>query len=305
LKPYPDPKLPFQPESSAGQFTNLESTPDPTPPPNPIPGWSLTFRDPQAIRAWMPFWGWFYDHYFRVQTSGWEQIPADPVLFVGSHNGGLASPDMVMTMYDWFRRYGVERPIYGLMHPQVWRVYEPLARLAAQVGALQAHPKMAIAALQQRSSVLVYPGGAQDVFRPHAQRHRIHLAGRHGFIKLALQQNVPIVPVVSTGAHDTLFVLADFYPQAKQLNAWGMPWILGLDPQVFPIYLGLPWGLSIGPLPNLPLPAQIHTRVCKPIVFERYGAEAASDRPYVHACYQRVEREMQQALDTLVAETDK
>ena len=61
-----------------------------------------------------------------------------------------------------------------------------------------------------------------------------------------------------------------------------------LDPEVFPIYIGLPWGLAIGPLPNFPFPVQIHTRVCPPIVFERYGRKAASDRAYVDACYQKV-----------------
>jgi 1-acyl-sn-glycerol-3-phosphate acyltransferase len=264
------------------------------------PGWSLDLRDPQMIQNWMPIWDWFYQHYFRVQTSGWEHIPQERALLVGSHNGGLACPDMVMMMHDWFRRFGTERPVYGLMHPQVWKANPPLARLAAQIGALEAHPKMAIAALRRGASVLVYPGGAQDVFRPHRQRHQIHLAGRQGFIKLALREQVPIIPAISVGAHDTLMVLADFYPQVKQLNAWGMPWLLNLDPQVFPIYLGLPWGLSIGPLPNLPLPVQIHTRVCPPIVFERYGTDAAGDRDYVMACYDQVQTQMQQELDALV-----
>ncbi|NEP80810.1 MAG: glycerol acyltransferase, partial [Okeania sp. SIO3B3] len=57
------------------------------------------------------------------------------------------------------------------------------------------------------------------------------------------------------------------------------------------------------PLPNLPLPVKIHTRVCPPIVFERYGREAASDRDYVDACYERVMTEMQQELDKLVLST--
>ncbi|HBL14082.1 MAG TPA: glycerol acyltransferase, partial [Cyanobacteria bacterium UBA11162] len=45
---------------------------------------------------------------------------------------------------------------------------------------------------------------------------------------------------------------------------------------------------GIGPLPNIPLPVPIHTRVCTPIVFDRYGDEAASDRTYVDACYEQV-----------------
>ncbi|MFN6571026.1 lysophospholipid acyltransferase family protein [Dendronalium sp. ChiSLP03b] len=265
------------------------------------PGWSLDERDPKFIQSLMPLIGFLYHYYFRVQTSGWHHIPTqEKVLLVGSHNGGLAAPDMVMMMYDWFRRFGVERPVYGLMHPKVWQVSLPLAQLVVKAGAIVAHPKMAYAALRSGASVLVYPGGAEDVFRPHHLRNKIYFAGRQGFIKLALRENVPIVPVISCGAHDTLIVLADLYKVVQQLHEWGMPWLLGIDPEVFPIYLGLPWGLALGPLPNIPFPVSINTRVCSPIVFERYGREAASDRQYVNECYELVVSQMQQELDCLV-----
>ena len=263
-------------------------------------GWSLDERDPQVINSLMPFWEWFYRYYFRVTTDGWHHIPDRKVLLVGSHNGGLASPDMVMTMYDWFRRFGTQRPVYGLMHPSVWKVNPSLAKLAEKTGAIVAHPKTAMAALNRNASVLVYPGGAQDVFRPHSQRNQINLAGRKGFIKLALREQVPIVPVVSKGAHDTLFVLTDIYEWVKQLHKLGMPWFMDSDPEVFPIYLGLPWGISIGPLPNIPLPAQIHTRIGAPITFKRNGIKASRDRAYVDECYEIVLRRMQQELDDLV-----
>jgi 1-acyl-sn-glycerol-3-phosphate acyltransferase len=108
------------------------------------------------------------------------------------------------------------------------------------------------------------------------------------------------VPAISHGAHDTLIILGDFYQQARQLHEWGVPLWFDPDIGVFPIYLGLPWGVGIGPLPNIPLPVQIHTRVCAPIVFERYGREAASDRDYVDACYEKVCTQMQRELDDLI-----
>lgn len=271
----------------------------------PGSGWFLDERDPQVIEWLLPYWEWFYDYYFRVKTDGWQHIPSEgAALIVGSHNGGLAAPDMVMGMVDWFRRFGTQRLAYGLMHPTVWQAYPGLAQLAVKAGAIRANPKMAIAALRRGACVLVYPGGAQDAFRPYSQRHQIQFCGRKGFIKLALQEDVPIVPLISAGAHDTLCVVADFYEQAKQLHEWGIPWFLGIDPGVFPVYLGLPWGLAFGPLPNFPLPASIHTRVCPPIIFERYGREAARDRAYVSACYARVCQEMQEELEQLIAGGD-
>ncbi|MGK7911212.1 MAG: 1-acyl-sn-glycerol-3-phosphate acyltransferase [Synechococcus sp.] len=268
----------------------------------PYSGWSLTDRDPGAIERILPVWEWLYEHYFRVQTDGWEHIPDDQVLFVGSHNGGLASPDLPMFMVDWFRRYTFDRTVYGLMHPGVWKVAPQLGQIGAQLGAIQAHPKMAFAAFQAGASVLVYPGGARDLFRPHRLRDRIHLMGNTAFIKVALRQEVPIVPVISAGAHDTVVVLEDCYEQVKALHDRGLfPWLFNVDPEVFPIFLGLPWGVGVGPIPNVPLPIQIRTRVCQPITFARYGAEAARDRDYVQECYQLVVEHMQRSLDILIA----
>lgn len=244
---------------------------------------------------------WFYHHYFRVQTSGWEHVqPQGQTLFVGSHNGGLATPDLFMFFYDWVQRFGLERPVYGLTHAKIWQVYPLLGNIAAELGAVPFYPRTALTLLEKGHSLLVYPGGAQDVFRPHSQRDRIHLNDRTGFLRLALWHSLPITPLISWGAHDTLFVLANLYPQMRQLHEQGMPWLLGIDPEVFPIYLGLPWGLAIGPLLNIPLPAQIHTRVCPPIVFERSGYAASRDRAYVQACYEQVVSTMQAALDDLI-----
>jgi 1-acyl-sn-glycerol-3-phosphate acyltransferase len=258
-------------------------------------------RDPQRIRQLMPVWAWLYRHYFRVQTSGWEQLDAnDQVLVVGSHNGGLASPDLPMAAYDWFRRFGTDRPIYGLAHAKLWQGYPWVAKEVARVGAIPYTPRNAMAVLDRGHSLLIYPGGGQDAFRPHRQRDRIHLAGRTGFLRLAIWYGLPIVPLISWGSHDTLIVLDDLYPLARRLHALGMPWVLGVDPEVLPVYLGLPWGLALGPLPNLPLPVPIHTRVCAPIRLERTGHAASRDKPYVQACYLQVVAAMQAELDQLI-----
>ncbi|MFW6358584.1 MAG: lysophospholipid acyltransferase family protein [Chroococcales cyanobacterium] len=248
----------------------------------------------------MPIIEWFYTHYFRVQTEGWENMPpSGKMLLVGSHNGGMASPDTSMFLYDWCRHFGCSRPVYALMHPSAWKI-PVLSQQAAQAGAVMAHPKMATEALKRDAAVLVYPGGAQDMFRPYTERDKIYFAGRKGFIKLALRENAPIVPLISYGAHDTIIVLGDLYEQVEYLHKMGFPWKLDADTGVFPIYLGLPWGIGIGPILNFPLPHPIHTRVCKPIIFDRYGREASRDRNYVDQCYQRVCCEMQQELDNLI-----
>ena len=260
-------------------------------------------RDPHLIRELMPLWGWFYRHYFRVQSSGWEHVPATgQLLLVGSHNGGLATPDLPMFLYDWFRRFGYGRQVYGLTHAKAWQTHGAMAQLAERVGAIPFHARNALAVLDQGHSLLVYPGGGNDAFRPHRERGRIRFGGRTGFIRLALWHSLPVVPLIAWGSHDTLVVLEDCYGLMERLHRLGLPWLTGIDPEVFPVYLGLPWGLALGPLPNIPLPVRIHTRVCAPIHFERSGYAASRDRDYVQACYQRVVVAMQSELDALAAE---
>jgi 1-acyl-sn-glycerol-3-phosphate acyltransferase len=240
-----------------------------------------------------------------VRTDGWENIPkTGKVFLIGSHNGGLAAPDTVMMTYDWFRQFGTERLAYALMEPKIWQFLPGLARLATQVGTIRPDPNLVRAALRRDAAVLIYPGGMKDVFRPYSWRNKIYFHGHKGFIKLALQEEVPIIPFISHGAHSTLIVLADIYPQLQQLHKLGLPWLWGIDPRIFPIYLGLPWGIGLGPLPNIPLPIALHTRVCPAIVFERYGEEAARDRQYVDHCYRLVCEQMQQKLDQLVEEEE-
>jgi 1-acyl-sn-glycerol-3-phosphate acyltransferase len=273
--------------------------------PYSLTGLSLQDRNPAMIERMMPFFGWFYAHYFRVSTEGWEHIPPrGKVLLIGSHNGGLAAPDTVMMTYDWLRTFGPQRPAYALMDSRMWQVFPSIARMAAWVGAVRAEPAMAIQALQENAALLIYPGGVRDVFRPHRQRNKICFFGQKSFVKLALREEAPIVPVISHGAHDTLLIMANLYPYLEQLHRQGMPWLLGIDPGAFPIYLGLPWGLGIGPLPNIPLPLPLHTRVCPPIWFDRYGLEAAHDSDYVEDCYGLVQATMQRQLDDLFARYD-
>lgn len=274
-------------------------------PPDTLTGWSLEERNPSVIEQLLPFYGWFYRNYFRVTTDGWERIPQEgQVLLVGSHNGGLAAPDTVMVSYDWFRRFGTQRPVYALMDSRIWQFMPGVARLAAQVGAIQNHLQMATAALSRGASLLIYPGGIRDVFRPHALRDKICFGGHRGFIRLALERSLPIVPIVSRGAHSTLIVLADLHPQIQALHQFGLSWLLGIDPGAWPVYFGWPWGISLGPLPNIPFPVQIHTRICPPITFDRSGEGASRDKEYVRRCYQLVCDRMQEELTHLVRESN-
>ncbi|HMC41107.1 MAG TPA: hypothetical protein VKI19_15680, partial [Acidimicrobiales bacterium] len=143
-------------------------------------------------------------------------------------------------------------------------------------------------------SVLVYPGGDQDDYRPWTERHHVDLRGHAGFVKLALRYQVPVVPVVSHGSHDAIFVLSRGDRLAHRLGVDRR-----LRVKVIPFVAGLPWGLVPAPVPTWPLPAKVTVRVCEPLQWD-HGPDAAGDPGVVRHCYEEVLGRMQSNLDELV-----
>ncbi len=262
----------------------------------PLPDDPLEWRDPAFIAGELPSLGALTDAWFAPVVEGLEHLPDGPALVVGSHNGGVMAPDMFVTMVAYWRRFGVERPAYGLAHDQVFRV--PVAgRYLARLGAVPAHQRNARALLARGATVLVYPGGEIDAFRPHRERHLVKFGGRAGFVRTALAAGAPIVPVVSVGAHETVRVLTDGRALAQRL---GLPRLARIE--VVPIMLCLPWGISVGPWEaHLPAPSKVRVRVLPPLD-PGLPASAADDEATVLALRERVRATMQSALDALVAE---
>ena len=239
------------------------------------------------------------DFWFRGEVRHLDRIPrTGPVLLVGNHSGGLMTPDTWVFEVNYVRHFGTARETYALAHDMVMGM--PLVgRYLRASGALPADHHHAENALRRGAAVLVYPGGDEDVFRPFSERNRIHLAGRTGFVRLALRAGVPIVPVVSVGGHETALVLNDRGRIAR---------ILGLDKRfrlkTLPIVIAPPWGISPGDwLFHIPLPAKVTVDCGFPIDLRaHFGDVDPEDDDAVWRCYRYVEHRMQAMLDRLAAE---
>jgi 1-acyl-sn-glycerol-3-phosphate acyltransferase len=224
----------------------------------------LDARDPEFIRAQLPGMWLLASVYFRAEVNGLDRIPEDtPVLFVGNHSGGNMTPDSIVFLLAFNTYFGVERPIYALAHALV-TAWPLLGSFAKRWGIVTAGHESAQQVLERKACVLVYPGGDVETHRPWSARNEVRFDGRKGFLRLAREAGVPIVPVVSSGGHDTYLPLTDGRRLAKAL---------GLDRRfrlkVLPISLALPWGLNIGDfLGHLPLPAKIRIEVLEPIDVE-------------------------------------
>ena len=72
--------------------------------------------DPRFAKKIEPFLEGLYNHYFRCDVDGWENIPEQgQSLFVGNHNGMLTF-EVLMMFYAWYKRFGTSKPAVGLAH---------------------------------------------------------------------------------------------------------------------------------------------------------------------------------------------
>jgi 1-acyl-sn-glycerol-3-phosphate acyltransferase len=258
-----------------------------------IPRADLDERDPDFIRERLPLMWLLASIWFRGEVRGLGNIPdSGAVLLVGNHSGGNMTPDTTVFTLAFNTYFGVERAFYQLAHNLVLSM--PALAQLRKFGTVAASPANARKALDSGAALLVYPGGDYEVHRPSWHRHRVDFGGRRGFIRLALERDVPVVPVVSIGGQET----ALFLSRGERLAR-----VLGLDRmfrlKVLPISLGLPWILNVGDmLGHIPLPAKITIETLPPIhLREEFGPDPDIDEVYDHLL-----RLMQDTLDALAAE---
>ncbi len=253
----------------------------------------LDARDEEFITDVLPLMNVLYDGYFRCETELDEDVPEGPVLVVANHNGMTGTPDMFCHMTAFWRRYSAKRLGYGLMHDMPFSVPAAGAWLNAS-GAIAANHENGRLALERGAAVLVFPGGDVDACKPFRDRYRIDFGKRRGFIRLALRAQVPIVPVVSAGGHESLFLWSDGQKIARRL---------GLDRRfrsnVAPIGVAFPWGIVLGvPYPHVPPPVKVHTRILRPMRFD-LPSSAAEDASAVEDVYEAVVRAMRAAMEEI------
>jgi 1-acyl-sn-glycerol-3-phosphate acyltransferase len=225
-----------------------------------VPAADLDERDPDYIRETLPRLWMLASLYFRAEVRGLENIPAEgPVLLVGNHSGGNSTPDTLVFTLAFSTYFGVERRFHQLAHNLVLTM--PGIGWLRKYGTVAATPRNAERALDSGAALLVYPGGDYEVHRPSWQSATVDFGGRKGFIRLAKQKGVQIVPVVSVGGQETALFLS---------RGEGLAKLLGIDRmfrlKVLPISLSLPWIVNVGDmLGHIPLPAKITTEVLPPI----------------------------------------
>jgi 1-acyl-sn-glycerol-3-phosphate acyltransferase len=254
----------------------------------------LDARDPEYIRRSLPAIRAWSDWYFRAEVTGLDEIPSDePVLLVGNHSGGTMIADTFIFAQHFYEHFGTEREFHQLAHDLVFRT--PGARASvSRFGTVPASPENMRRALDRGAALLVYPGGDHETFRPTWEQDKIDFAGRTGFVKLALELDVPIVPVVAIGGQETALFLGRGQRISRALRL-----DRALRLKVFPVQIAPPLGVTLLDMPlRMPLPAKITIDVLPRIDLREELGEDADPQ----GAYELVTSRMQERLSGLASD---
>ena len=254
--------------------------------------WELSGADEATMQRQKYLWNSLVDYWFRMEFDGWENLPEPPALLIGIHSGAPFVWDAWTIGVQWWRRFGQERQLHGTAHDALMAI--PLiGRYFRAMGVLPAAPDSISTALAEGRDVALWPGGEVDSLRPWSERDRANLAGRTGFVKMAIRAGVPIVPIATVGGADAMPVLirGDRLSRTLRLDK-----VFRL--KVFPLAVSLPWGIAPAALPQLPLPAKIRTRLMPPVEVD-HDPDRAEDDEYVQGKYQEVQDTIQAGMNAL------
>ncbi len=240
---------------------------------------------------------------------GLEHLPDHNRYLVVANHSGMGAAELGSLIVGWRDRFGEARPVAGMAHPVGFGV-PLLGYLLRGVGAVEATRQGAAWARAHEMPLLLFPGGDHEASRPLWRANQIDFAGRKGWIRLAREHGLSIVPLCITGSHVTNPILAHGKSIAwlTGLRALGVrrapltASALAVAPLVYGLSrtLGLPrwisaagaWA-SMGPTVLLPyVPARLGFHFLPPLHPERFQDSSSDD-----SIYAEVTGSLQQKLD--------
>jgi 1-acyl-sn-glycerol-3-phosphate acyltransferase len=246
--------------------------------------WGLDTEFMDAIR---PFFEFLFTNYFRVETSGIENIPEEGrTLLVSNHSGQLPwDGSMVgMAVLKEHSTQRLVRTLYADWFPTLPFFSATLEKL----GQALATEENGIRLLEQDELVAVFPEGYKGVGKLYKERYRLARFGRGGFIRMALKTNTPIIPVSVVGAEETYVSLYKSRTIAKLI---GFPY--------FPISLRFPW---LGLLGFIPFPTKWYIDFGEPIKLDGYSEDAVNNLVLVSQLSDQVRNIVQQMIYTRLSQ---
>lgn len=245
-------------------------------------GFDPEFTDQVLMQLVRPL----YKHWFRVDVSGVESIPANSGALVVANHSGTIAVDSVMTQVAVHDEHPAHRNLRMLGANLVFQT-PFLGDLARRAGHTLACHEDAERLLSDGEVVGVWPEGFKGIGKPYSERYRLQRFGRGGFVSAAIRTKTPIIPTAIVGAEE-------IYPMIG--NASLLARILGLP--YFPITPTFP---ALGPLGLIPLPSKWFIHFDEPIPTDHLPEGAADDPAVLFDITDQVRERIQRTLYDLLA----
>jgi 1-acyl-sn-glycerol-3-phosphate acyltransferase len=227
-----------------------------------------------------------YRKWFRVETSGLENVPDEGAALVVANHSGTIAIDSVMTQVALLDDHPARRNLRMLGANLVFST-PFIGELARKAGhTLACHPD-AERLLNRGELVGVWPEGFKGVGKPFRERYKLQRFGRGGFVAAAVRTGAPIIPTAIVGAEETYPMLMNVTPLARLL---GLPY--------FPVTPTFP---ALGPLGLVPLPSKWFIHFGEPIRTDHLPEGAADDPMLVFEMTDQVREAIQQSLYRVLA----
>jgi 1-acyl-sn-glycerol-3-phosphate acyltransferase len=205
---------------------------------------------PETLEDVMLFGAFLYHYWFRVETHGIERVPQGRVLLISNHAGQVAL-DAVMIGTAMLLEGEPPRAIRGM--GEFWLPTLPWVNLfMVRTGSVVGTRKNCVDLLAHDEAVIAFPEGVGGMNKLYRDAYQLKEFG-HGFMRLALATDTPIVPIAVIGSEEQAPGIANFESLGRLLGA-----------PAFPITLTWPW---LGPLGMIPLPVKYHIHFGEPLHF--------------------------------------
>lgn len=252
---------------------------------------SIENFDYRLVRLALPAVQAIARRYFRAEVQGLERVPEGPAMIVGNHNAGITFLEPFMMGAVWYRIRGESDPLFFLAHDAM--VSLPLLRnVLLKFGCVRASMENSKKIFAAGRKLVVFPGGNYEAFRKFSERYTVDFGGHRGFARLAVEADVPIVPMLSIGGHETFFVIHRGERLAKLTRMDKI-----LRSRSFPVSVALPWGVMLGPFFHFPLPAKCTVEFGEPFTRSEIVHGNANMKTKVDAVYKETIRRIQEMMD--------
>jgi 1-acyl-sn-glycerol-3-phosphate acyltransferase len=237
--------------------------------------------DAQWTESFLSAFMVMYHDYWRVETTGVENVPANGRALLVANHAGVLPWDGTMIKTAVFAEHSRPRHVRALV-ASMFMGMPVMSWFLRRTGQTVGHPDDTRRLLERDELVLVFPEGVRGTGKGFKDRYRLRRFGRGGFVATAIRARAPIIPVSVIGSEEIYPMLADVAPVAR---LFGLPY--------FPVTPFWPW---LGPLGMIPLPSKWRIQFHPAVHVEDHQPESAYDQNLVMAVADEVRNTIQQGI---------